>query len=125
MENVWIYDMLCLWDNFFIWFYDEVDLIMFGLGIFIGVFVLVGFVGVVIVLGFIIILIIVFLGRDKRKWKVIDEEYNMFKDLVEGLINEYICLEYSCFLSRLFEIVMDGFVLKWIYYFEILIRIFV
>lgn len=67
MENVWIYDMLCLWDNFFIWFYDEVDLIMFGLGIFIGVFVLVGFVGVVIVLSFIIILIIVFLGRDKRK----------------------------------------------------------
>lgn len=125
MENVWIYDMLCLWDNFFIWFYDEVDLIMFGLGIFIGVFVLVGFVGVVIVLSFIIILIIVFLGRDKRKWKVIDEEYNMFKDLVEGLINEYICLKYSCFLSRLFEIVMDGFVLKWIYYFEILIKIFV
>lgn len=122
MENVWTYDMPCPWDNFFIRFHDEVDPITLGLGIFIGVPVLVGFAGVAIALSPIIIPTIALLGRDKRKQKVIDEEYNTFKDSVEGPINEHIRLKYSRLLSRSLEIVTDGSVLKRIHYFETLIR---
>lgn len=92
----------------FVIFFFWVLLLVVGIGL------VVVFVGFFIVLSLVVFLFLKFFGRDVRKRKVIDEEYNKCCELVRSLIcNEF---EVNCgfVMNKLIDKVIKDMFFKWI-----------
>lgn len=80
----------------------------------VGIGIVVVFVGFFIVLSLVVILFMKFFGRDVRKRKIIDEEFNNCCNLVRSFIcNEF---EVNCVgvMNKLIDKVMKDLLFKWI-----------
>lgn len=87
---------------FFVWVFVFVVGIVFGIV----------FVGFGIILGLVVFLMMKFFGRDVRKKKMIDKEYNKCYDKIKSMISDVFELNYGCVINKLIDKVIEDMFFK-------------